>query len=58
MGGKIGDKMVHPNDHVNMGQSSNDCFPTVMHIAAVKETNERLLPSLRLLEKYLDKKVI
>ncbi len=36
LGGKIGDKMVHPNDHVNQGQSSNDCFPTVMHIATVK----------------------
>lgn len=35
LGGKIGDKTVHPNDHVNKGQSSNDSFPTVMHVAAV-----------------------
>ena len=35
LGGKIGDKMIHPNDHVNMSQSSNDCFPTVMHIATI-----------------------
>jgi fumarate hydratase class II len=35
MGGKIGGKGVHPNDHVNMSQSSNDSFPTAMHIAAV-----------------------
>lgn len=37
---------VHPNDHVNLGQSSNDTFPTVMHIAAVMETHERLFPAL------------
>jgi fumarate hydratase class II len=35
MGGTIGDKLVHPNDHVNMSQSSNDTFPTAMHIATV-----------------------
>ena len=35
MGGKAGDKQVHPNDHVNRSQSSNDSFPTVMHIATV-----------------------
>ena len=35
MGGKIGDKSIHPNDHVNMSQSSNDTFPTAMHIATV-----------------------
>jgi len=35
MGGEIGGKLVHPNDHVNMSQSSNDTFPTAMHIAAV-----------------------
>ncbi len=34
-GGKIGDKSIHPNDHVNMGQSSNDSFPTAIHIATV-----------------------
>src|SRR3546814_1068218 len=37
---------VHPNDHANRGQSSNDSFPTAMHIAAVEETERRLLPAL------------
>eukprot|EP00884_Botryococcus_braunii_P011276 jgi/Botrbrau1/20149/Bobra.0173s0051.1 len=54
LGGKLGDKgLVHPNDHVNKGQSSNDTFPTVMHIAAVTEINERLLPSLEALHAAL-----
>jgi fumarate hydratase class II len=45
LGGEIGSKSpVHPNDDVNMGQSSNDTFPTAMHIAAVLELEERLLP--------------
>jgi fumarate hydratase, class II len=45
LGGKIGSKQpVHPNDDVNMGQSSNDTFPTAMHIAAVLELEEHLLP--------------
>ena len=44
---------VHPNDHVNRGQSSNDCFPTAMHIAAVLELSRSLLPALRQLEKTL-----
>ncbi len=48
LGGTIGSKQpVHPNDHVNMGQSSNDTFPTAMHIAAVCEIERQLLPSLR-----------
>jgi fumarate hydratase class II len=48
LGGEIGSKKpVHPNDHVNRGQSSNDTFPTAMHIAAVIEVEERLLPALR-----------
>ena len=47
LGGKLGAKSpVHPNDHVNMSQSSNDCFPTAMHIAAVQEIAARLLPAL------------
>ncbi|MEM7067449.1 MAG: class II fumarate hydratase [Pseudomonadota bacterium] len=47
LGGVIGSKdPVHPNDHVNMGQSSNDTFPTAMHIAAAREINARLLPAL------------
>jgi fumarate hydratase class II len=47
---------VHPNDHVNMGQSSNDTFPTAMHIAAAVAIKDRLLPALRRLEKDLDAK--
>jgi fumarate hydratase class II len=47
LGGVIGAKKpVHPNDHVNMGQSSNDTFPTAMHIAAILALDERLIPSL------------
>lgn len=57
LGGEIGSKTpVHPNDHCNMGQSSNDTFPTAMHIAAALEVNEKLLPSLRRLRDVLDKK--
>ncbi len=56
-GGVMGSKKpVHPNDHVNRGQSSNDCFPTAMHIAAVLEINQRLLPALRHLHDELNKK--
>jgi len=47
---------VHPNDHVNMGQSSNDSFPTAMHIAAVEEIYVRLLPGLDRLAKALEAK--
>lgn len=47
---------VHPNDHVNRGQSSNDCFPTAMHIAAVLEISRLLLPNLRGLEAALNDK--
>ena len=47
IGGERGQKsLVHPNDHVNRGQSSNDTFPTAMHIAATQEVHERLLPAL------------
>lgn len=57
-GGKLGSKHpVHPNDHVNMGQSSNDSFPTAMHIAAVQEIHRVLLPGLRKLHAALDAKV-
>ena len=46
-GGKLGSKEpIHPNDHVNMGQSSNDTFPTAMHIAAVERIYDHLLPLL------------
>jgi fumarate hydratase class II len=48
LGGKLGAKSpVHPNDHVNMSQSSNDCFPTAMHVAAAREIVGRLVPALR-----------
>ena len=51
MGGKLGSKKpVHPNDHVNKSQSTNDVFPTAMHIAIAIKTNLKLLPSLKLLE--------
>src|SRR5688572_18435510 len=57
LGGKLGSKTpVHPNDHVNMSQSSNDSFPTAMHIAAVEEIVHHLLPSLKLLHKELLRK--
>ncbi|KAI9219580.1 L-Aspartase-like protein [Blastocladiella britannica] len=47
LGGELGSKKpVHPNDHVNMSQSSNDTFPTAMHVAAVTEIHHRLLPAL------------
>ncbi|NUN14825.1 MAG: class II fumarate hydratase [Myxococcales bacterium] len=54
LGGEIGSKKpVHPNDHVNRSQSSNDTFPTAMHIAAVLEVSETLLPGLRSLHAAL-----
>jgi fumarate hydratase class II len=57
LGGKMGSKKpVHPNDHVNMSASSNDTFPTVMHIAAVLELEERLLPALASLRDALARK--
>ncbi len=56
--GKKGTKKpVHPNDHVNKSQSTNDVFPTAMHIAIAMETREKLLPSLTILNKELKKKV-
>ena len=58
LGGKKGTKKpVHPNDHVNKSQSTNDVFPTAMHIAIAVETKKKLLPSLELLNKELKKKV-
>jgi fumarate hydratase class II len=47
---------VHPNDHVNMGQSSNDVFPSAVHLAALDQATNELLPALRLLEKSFAKK--
>jgi fumarate hydratase class II len=56
-GGVLGSKSpVHPNDHVNMSQSSNDTFPTAMHVAAVMTIRQRLVPSIRALRDALDAK--
>lgn len=55
-GGKLGEKTVHPNDDVNKAQSSNDTFPTAMHIAVGERLNHHLLPQLRLLAQALEKK--
>ena len=58
LGGKKGSKKpVHPNDHVNKSQSTNDVFPTAMHIAIAIEVKKKLLPSLDLLNKELKRKV-
>ena len=58
LGGVIGSKdPVHPNDHCNMGQSSNDTFPTAMHVAAAMTARDVLLPGLRKLHAALDAKV-
>ena len=57
LGGALGSKKpVHPNDHVNLSQSSNDSFPSAMHIAAAEEIVRRLLPALKHLHAALDKK--
>ena len=54
LGGKRGAKSpIHPNDHVNMSQSSNDCYPTAMHIAAVEQINAQLIPALIHLQRAL-----
>ena len=56
--GKLGTKRpVHPNDHVNKSQSTNDVFPSAMHISIAIKTTQKLLPSLKILEKELFKKV-
>src|SRR5882724_4826534 len=57
LGGKRGDKSpVHPNDHVNLCQSSNDVFPTALHISVIEAIKEELLPALEHLNKALAKK--
>ena len=57
LGGALGAKSpIHPNDHVNMSQSSNDCFPTAMHIAAAQEIVRRLIPALTHLHAALETK--
>ncbi|MDP1626998.1 class II fumarate hydratase [Parvibaculum sp.] len=57
MGGEMGTKKpVHPNDHVNMSQSSNDTYPTAMHVACAEEIHHRLLPALQKLRNALNDK--
>ena len=57
LGGAMGSKRpIHPNDHVNRSQSSNDSFPTAMHIAAALEVNQRLVPALKQLRGELERK--
>ncbi len=59
LGGTLGSKTpVHPNDHVNMSQSSNDTYPTAMHIAAAEEIHVRLLPALHKLRNALNEKAM
>ena len=59
LGGKLGSKKpVHPNDHVNKSQSTNDTYPSAIHIASAIDVNKRLLPALKTLEKELGNKVI
>lgn len=56
LGGARGSKLVHPNDHVNLGQSSNDVIPTAIHIAASETMQKELLPALARLHKALKAK--
>jgi fumarate hydratase class II len=59
LGGELGSKTpVHPNDHVNMSQSSNDTYPTAMHIAAAEEIHHRLIPALQKLRNALNDKAM
>ena len=56
LGGVPGSRLVHPNDHVNMGQSSNDVIPTAIHLAALMSSRENLAPGLKKLKSELSKK--
>jgi fumarate hydratase, class II len=56
LGGDRGDRMVHPNDHVNMGQSSNDTIPSAIHLSALLAIHQELLPALEHLRVELEKK--
>ena len=56
MGGDLGSRLVHPNDHVNLGQSSNDVIPTSIHLAALLAIKEDLIPALKNLEAELRRK--
>jgi fumarate hydratase class II len=57
LGGEPGSKLVHPNDHVNMGQSSNDVIPSALHLSAFFQVHEVLLPTLRHLHVSLERRV-
>ncbi|HEX9741403.1 MAG TPA: class II fumarate hydratase [Nitrospiraceae bacterium] len=56
LGGTRGSKLVHPNDHVNQGQSSNDVIPTAIHVAAIETIERRLIPALKRLHRALNAK--
>ena len=56
LGGDLGSRLVHPNDHVNMGQSSNDVIPTAIHLAALLSIKEELVPGLESLARELERK--
>ena len=56
LGGELGSQLIHPNDHVNIGQSSNDVIPTVIHLAALMAVHQDLVPALEQLKKELEKK--
>ena len=56
LGGDLGSRLVHPNDHVNLGQSSNDVIPTAMHLAALMATDQELIPALDKLKTELRRK--
>src|SRR5713226_9060495 len=56
LGGEFGSKLVHPNDDVNLGQSSNDVIPTAMHLAALAELHEVLIPAVERLREVLEQK--
>jgi fumarate hydratase class II len=56
LGGKRGEKLVHPNDHVNRGQSSNDVIPSAIHVAALEGLERRLIPALTALQAALQRK--
>jgi fumarate hydratase class II len=56
LGGQLGQKLVHPNDHVNRGQSSNDVIPTAIHLAALEDIERQLIPALSELQSALEEK--
>ena len=56
LGGELGSRSVHPNDHVNMGQSSNDVIPSAIHIAALEQIERKLIPALEALRQALAEK--